>query len=183
MQQFLKWTLNEMRKEGSMMSWMEEKRFEWVPLAASMLKNLLNGHTFIIVTDDERKWFCKYILSTINNPKGARPLLPFYSLEMLYPNLSQVRQKEEISLLEDLLSHSFPGGYTFFYIGKNENNKMELAKRKDNSFMWVFDEQLQDSFYLSSSDDMLDVKLIQLFKLLNKSIDAVLFAEVVFEND
>ncbi|MBV5278304.1 MAG: hypothetical protein J0647_04610, partial [Campylobacteraceae bacterium] len=37
MQQFLKWTLEEIRKDSSTMSWMEEKRFEWVPLAASML--------------------------------------------------------------------------------------------------------------------------------------------------
>ena len=49
--------------------------------------------------------------------------------------------------------------------------------------MWIMDEHIQNSFYLLSSDENLDIKLIQLFKLLDKSIDAVLFAEVTFENE
>ena len=60
---------------------------------------------------------------------------------------------------------------------------MQIAKRKDDSFMWVLDEHLQNSFYLQTSDDNLDIKLIQLFKLLDKSIDAVLFAEVTFDSN
>ena len=60
---------------------------------------------------------------------------------------------------------------------------MQIAKRKDDSFMWIMDEHLQNSFYLLSDDDSLDIKLIQLFRLLDKSIDAVLFAEVNFENE
>ena len=103
MQQFLKWTLEEIRKDGSTMSWMEEKRFEWVPLAASMLKNLLDGHTFIVITDDDRAWFCHYMLRAINNHHKNRPLLPFLSLQTLYPNLYQVRTKEDIELLENML--------------------------------------------------------------------------------
>ncbi|MDD3343781.1 MAG: HobA family DNA replication regulator [Sulfurospirillaceae bacterium] len=183
MQQFLKWTLEEIRKDGSMMSWMEEKRFEWVPLAASMLKNLLSGHTFIVITDDDRAWFSHYLLRAINNHHKNRPLLPFMALPSLYPNLFQVKTNEDIELLEDLLSQSFPNGYTFFYIGKNSDIKMQIAKRKDDSFMWIMDEHLQNSFYLLSDDEMLDIKLIQLFRLLDKSINAVLFAEVTFENE
>ncbi|WP_298028296.1 HobA family DNA replication regulator [uncultured Campylobacter sp.] len=38
---------------------------------------------------------------------------------------------------------------------------------------------MQNSFYMSESDPSLDLKLIQLFKILDKSIDAVLFDEVV----
>ena len=183
MQQFLKWTLEEIRKDSSMMSWMEEKRFEWVPLAASMLKNLISGHTVIVVTDDDRAWFCHYVLRAINNQSKDRPLLPFISLQTLYPNLYQVKTKEDIELLENLLSQLFPNGYTFFYVGKNSDIKMQIAKRKDDSFMWIMDEHLQNSFYLLSNDDSLDIKLIQLFRLLDKSIDAVLFAEVTFENE
>lgn len=183
MQQFLKWTLEEIRKDSSTMSWMEEKRFEWVPLAASMLKSLLNGHTFIIITDDDRSWFCNYILKSINNQSKNRPLLPFISLQALYPNLYQIRTKEDIELLENLLLQAFPNGYTFFYVGKNSDIKMQIAKRKDDSFMWIMDEHLQNSFYLLSDDDILDIKLIQLFRLLDKSINAVLFAEVTFENE
>ena len=66
MQKFLKWTLDTIRKDGSMMSWMEEKRFEWVPLASSMLEKLLAGQTVIVITDDDRAWFGEYILKNIN---------------------------------------------------------------------------------------------------------------------
>ena len=81
------------------------------------------------------------------------------------------------------MAQTFPSGYTFFYVGKNSDIKMQIAKRKDDSFMWVLDEHLQNSFYLQTSDDNLDIKLIQLFKLLDKSIDAVLFAEVTFDSN
>ena len=183
MQQFLKWSLEGIRKDGSPMSWMEEKRFEWVPLAASMLKNLMNGHTFIIITDDDREWFCHYMLKAVNSQSKHRPLLPFIGLQALYPNLYQIKTREDIELLENLLLQSFPQGYTFFYVGKNSDIKMQIAKRKDDSFMWIMDEDLQNSFYLLSEDDSLDIKLIQLFRLLDKSINAVLFAEVTFENE
>ena len=183
MQQFLKWTLEEIRKDGSSMSWMEEKRFEWVPLAASMLKNLMNGHTFIIITDDDREWFCHYMLKAVNSQSKHRPFLPFIALQALYPNLYQIKTKDDIELLENLLLQAFPQGYTFFYVGKNSDIKMQIAKRKDDSFMWIMDEDLQNSFYLLSEDDSLDIKLIQLFRLLDKSINAVLFAEVTFENE
>lgn len=183
MQQFLKWTLEEIRRDGSMMSWMEEKRFEWVPLAASMLKNLLDGHTFIVLTDDDRAWFCHYMMRAVNTQHKNRPLIPFVSLHTLFPNLHQIKTKEDIELLENLMSQIFPSGYTFFYVGKNSDIKMQIAKRKDDSFMWVLDEHLQNSFYLQTSDDNLDIKLIQLFKLLDKSIDAVLFAEVTFDSN
>ncbi len=45
--------------------------------------------------------------------------------------------------------------------------------------MWLFDEQAQNSFTLSSSDENLDIKLLNLYKLFDKSIDAVLFAKVM----
>lgn len=183
MQKFLKWTLDTIRKDGSMMSWMEEKRFEWVPLCASVLKNLMDGQTIILITDDDRDWFSNYALKTINSGDKSRPLLSFVSIKTFFPNINQIKTKEDIELLEDMLTQSFLNGHTFFYIGKSNDIKMQLAKRNDASFMWVLDEHLQNSFYLSSSDDMLDIKLIQLFRLLDKSIDAVLFAEVDLEED
>ena len=183
MQKFLKWTLDNIRKDGSMMSWMEEKRFEWVPLNVSMLKNLIVGHTIIMITDDDREWFCNYVLNDINKLCKNRPLLPFVSLKSFYPNLNSLKTKEDIELLEDMLYQAFPNGYTYFYIGKNNSIKMQIAKRRDDSFIWVMDEQLQNSFFLSSSDENLDIKLIQLYKLLDKSINALLFAEVDFESE
>ncbi len=182
MQKFLKWTLDHIRKDGSMMSWMEEKRFEWVPLNVSMLKNLMAGHTIVVVTDDEREWFCDYMLRDINRLSKNRPLLPFVSLKSFYPNLKTIKTKEDIELLENMLYQTFSNGFTYFYIGKNSNIKMQIAKRRDDSFIWVMDEQLQNSFFLSSGDENLDIKLIQLYKLLDKSINALLFAEVDLED-
>jgi hypothetical protein len=183
MQKFLKWTLNSIRKDGSLMSWMEEKRFEWVPLASSMLTNLLRGRTIIVITDDDREWFGDYIIKSVNASGKNRPLLPFISLRTFFPSISGVKTKEDIELLEDMFSQTFLNGHIFFYIGRSNDIKMQLAKRHDESFMWVLDEHLQNSFYLSSGDDLLDIKLIQLFRLLDKSIDAVLFAEVDLEDD
>lgn len=183
MNKFLKWTLGSIRKDGSMMSWMEEKRFEWVPLAASILENILEGRTIILITDEPRDWFSDYVLKTINATHKNRPFLPVISMKTFFPNVNQIKTNQDIELLENMLSQSFVNGYTFFYVGKSNDIKMQLAKRCNNSFMWVFDEHIQNSFYLSSADEMLDIKLIQLFLLLDRSIDAVLFAEVSLEAD
>jgi len=183
MQNFLKWTLETIRKDGSMMSWMEEKRFEWVPLVTSMLENLMEGQTIIIITDEDREWFCNYALQTINSPTKNRPLLPFISIKTFFPNIKQLKTKEDFAMLEDMFAQSFPNGYIFFYIGKSNDIKIQLAKSHHESFMWVFDEHQQNTFYLSSVDDLLDVKLIHLFRLLDKSINAVLFAEVSLSDE
>lgn len=178
MQQLLKWTLDAIREDGSMMSWMEENRFEWVPLAASALENIISGHTIIILTDKEREWFGSYILSSINKPGKNRPLLPFMSFGAIFADTENIKNDEDMQLLEDMLSLSFPGGYNFFYIGKSDDKRAEIAKRKDNSFLWIMDEHFQNSFYFNSNDELLDMKLIQLMRLFDKSIDAALFAEI-----
>jgi hypothetical protein len=182
MQEFLKWTLDTIRKDGSSFSWMEEKRLEWVPLVVPMLKKLLQGRTFIIAADDERKWFGEYMVYSINKAHHNRPFISFICLDALFPNIGNLKTKEDFELLDDMLSLSFPNGYTFFYIGKSNDVKYQISKQKYDSFLWIMDEQVQNSFYLKSEDDFLDTKLIQLFKLLNRSIDAVLFAEVALED-
>lgn len=180
MQNFLKWTLETIRKDGSSMSWMEEKRLEWVPLVATMLNKMLQGNTFVILTDQNREWFEQYIISSINNKDKNRPFMPFVSLKSFFPLINTLKTKDDIMLLEDLLSVLYPTGYTFFYIGQSSDFKFQIAKGKNDSFLWVMDEEVQNSFYLRSSDEALDVKLVQLFKLLDKSIDAFLFGEVKF---
>ncbi|WP_169974888.1 MULTISPECIES: HobA family DNA replication regulator [unclassified Campylobacter] len=179
MSDFIKWTLEAIRDEGSLMSWMEERRTEWTPLLASKLKFLLEGRAFILITDSERFWFEKYFLKNINKPTNSRPVLPFFSLRALYPSFDSISSKEEISLLQDMLSLAFPNGYVFFYVGKSNDKSAQIAKGKDDSYMWLFDEQAQNSFYLSSSDELLDIKLLSLYKLFDKSIDAALFAKVM----
>ena len=83
-----------------------------------------------------------------------------------------------VDKLLDMLSLAFPNGYVFFYIGKSAEKSSQIAKGKDDSYMWLFDEQAQNSFYLSSSDEMLDIKLLSLYKLFDKSVDVALFAKV-----
>ena len=44
--------------------------------------------------------------------------------------------------------------------------------------MLLFDEQAENSFYLSSTDENLDFKLLSMFRLFDRTIDAVLFGQV-----
>ncbi len=182
MQKFLQWTLEAIREDDALMSWMEEKRFEWVPLVSSALKSVLSGHTFIILTDKKREWFGKYLSQSLNSFEKNRPLLPVVSLDELCINIDEANSKEKIAMIEDMLSISFPNGYMFFYIGQSSSHRTQIVKCSERSFLWIMDEQLQNSFYLNSSDDLLDIKLIQLARLFDKSIDAVLFNEISIED-
>ena len=111
MSDFIKWTLEAIREEGSLMSWMEERRTEWTPLLASKLKFLLEGRAFILITDSERGWFEEYFLKNINKPTNARPVLPFFSLKALYPSFENIGSKEEIfKRLKTKLDQDFQKG-------------------------------------------------------------------------
>ena len=105
--------------------------------------------------------------------------MPFFSLRSLYPSLDEIETNEQKQLLKDMLSLAFPNGYLFFYIGKSLDKYANLAKSDEDSYMWLFDEQAQNSFTLSSSDENLDIKLISLCKIFDKSIDVALFAKVI----
>ncbi len=179
---FSSWTLERIRDEGNSMNWMEERRYDWVPLAATAIDRLVNAQTFLIITDRSREWFSRYILSRLNKHDGDRPLLPIVSLGTVFPHMDKLKDEEQMSILEDMLSLSFPAGYTFFYIGKGSDPRAQIVKRKENSFIWLLDEQMQNSFYLNSKDENLDIKLIQLITLFDKSIDAILFSEVDLQN-
>ena len=134
MSDFIKWTLEAIREEGSLMSWMEERRTEWTPLLASKLKFLLEGRAFILITDSERGWFEEYFLKNINKPTNARPVLPFFSLKALYPSFENIGSKEEVSLLLDMLSLAFPNGYVFFYVGKSAEKSYRPCLWRSASF-------------------------------------------------
>lgn len=177
MQDFRSWSLAAIRDEGVGMSWMEQRLSEWAPLLATRLAYLLQGRAFIIITDREREWFEKYFLTHINPLPTTRPMLPFFSLRALYPRFDEISAKEQADLLEDMLSITFSNGFVYFYIGKSSDARAALAKSSDMSYMWLFDEQSQNGFYLNSSDERLDSKLVSLFKLFSKSVDAVLLAK------
>ncbi len=181
MQQLLKWTLDTIREEESCFSWMEEYRYEWAPLVKSAVSQSIEGKTVLIVTDEHRKWFGKYILNSINELSKNRPLMPFYQLSECFPNLQGVSNTKEIELLEDMLDISYPNGYYIWYIGKGNHTYTKLAYRCEESFLWVMDEEVQNSFTLRSSDELVDIKLLQLFKLFDKTLSAALFGDLDLE--
>ncbi len=178
MQQLLKWTLDTIREEESCFSWMEEFRYEWAPLIKPAVSQILAGKTVLIVTDESREWFGKYILNAVNDLAKQRPLLPFYPLEKCFPQLQTIHATSEIELLEDMLEISYPNGYYIWYIGRGDHPLTKLSFRNQNNFLWVLDEEVQNSFALRSADPLLDVKLLQLYKLFDATLSAVLFGDL-----
>lgn len=154
------------------MNWLENVKNEITPLFKSRLKYLLNGSTFIIVTDTKRTWFKEYFLANINS-KDTRPFLPFVSIDFI-----GINPNDDIGSTNDLLSLMFPNGYIFFYIGDSFDTRLNLVKSKNDSFIWLFDDNLSNSLYLSSNDNEADIKLITLFKLFDACVDSVIFSRV-----
>ena len=178
MQKLLDWTLETIRQEESCFSWMEEYRYEWSPLVHAAATKVLEGQSVLLVTDDESHWFGDYVATKINILQNNRPLLPFYQLSSLFPNLPSITTAQEVELLEDMLDISYPDGYFIWYIGGGDHPYAKLAYRSDENFLWVIDEEVPNSFPLRGSDVQLDIKLLQLFKLFNQTIDAALFGEL-----
>lgn len=182
MQTLSSFTLDKIREQGSCLEWMEEQRFEWVSLVANFLSRAVDGKTIIVATDKEREWLASYIINKLNQSFIERPLLPVVSLMNIFPKLDNIKENEEYEILEDMLEFAFPNGYTYLYIGDGRDKMSTLPKREKNSFLWLIDEKSQNGFYLSSSDKILDIKLLSLVNLLDKSLDAALFAEVDLES-
>lgn len=183
LQEFLNWTVDIIREDKLLSPWLEEKKFEWAPLVSKNIINILDkSYSILIITDKEREWFLNYILSNINSSKLNRPFLPFYDFSSFYKNLDQIKSEDDISNIKDMLKISFPNGYCFWYIGKSQDNRSTLAKITKSSFLWIFDEERQGSINLKSNDDGLDMKLLQMFRLYNKTISAALFANINVES-
>jgi len=177
MQQLLKWTLDTIREDESCFSWMEEYRYEWAPLVQSAVSQVIEGKTVLIVTDESREWFARYIVNTINDMSKHRPLLPFYRLADNFPQLHAIQSTEDIQLLEDMLDISYPNGYYIWYIGRGDHPHTKCSYRSQDNFLWVLDEEVQNSFALRSSDPLLDIKLLQLYKLFDTTLSAALFGD------
>ncbi len=182
MQQLLKWTLDKIREEESCFSWMEEYRYEWAPLVKSAVSQAVEGKTILIVTDESHDWFGKYIVSSVNDLSKYRPLLPFYQLTENFPQLHNIHASSEIQLLEDMLDISYPNGYFIWYIGRGDHPLTKLSYRNQDNFLWVLDEEVQNSFALRSSDPLLDIKLLQLYKLFDSTLSAALFGDLDLES-
>ena len=175
---FTQWSLETIREEGSSFSWLEELRFDWTPATSIALEQILNGQTIVLITDDKRKWLENYILYSINSEKLDRPLIPIVSLDSLYLHYNNISGGDKIDVVEDMINLSFKDDYFFWYIGSGDNQKADIAKRKDTSYLWIFDEDYVNSFNLKSYDKHLDTKLLQVYRLFDLSLNAAMFGEV-----
>ena len=175
---FAQWSLDAIREEGGSLSWLEEYRFEWSKTTAFALEQILSGKTVILITDEKRKWLEQYILSSINSISLERPLVPILSIDSLYPHYNNISGGEMIDMLDDMIALSYKNDYFFWYIGKGDDKRSDIAKRKDESYFWIFDEDFNNAFTLKSYDPILDIKLLQLYRLFDASLSAAMFGEV-----
>ncbi|MFT7003760.1 MAG: hypothetical protein ACJAWW_001112 [Sulfurimonas sp.] len=178
MQDFAQWSLDVIREDGASLSWLEEQRFDWTNPLSLALEQILNGKTIILITDDKRKWFEQYILSSINSMNLDRPLMPIVSMDSLYQHFGNISGGEMIEVVEDMISLSYKEDYFFWYIGKGDDKRADMAKRRDSSYFWIFDEEFHNGFTLKSYDPTIDIKLLQLYKLFDASLNATIFGEV-----
>ena len=175
---FAQWSLDTIRDEDGALSWLEEQRFNWATTTSATISNILEGKTIILITDEKRKWLEKYILGAINSNIIERPILPIVSIYSIYNHYNNINGGEMIDILDDMISLSYKDNYIFWYIGNGDDKRSDIAKRKDDSYFWIFDEDFHNAFKLNSYDSHLDIKLLQLYKLFNASLNAAMFGEV-----
>lgn len=175
---FAQWSLDAIREEGGSLSWLEELRFEWSKTTAYALEQILSGKTIILIVDEKRKWLEHYILSCLNSVSPERPLIPIISIDSIYTHYDKVSGGEMIDIVDDMINITFKDECFFWYIGKGDDKRSDIAKRKDKSYFWIFDEDFNNAFTLKSYDSSLDIKLLQLYKLFNSSLNAAMFGEV-----
>lgn len=178
MSDFAQWSLDAIREEDSSFNWLEKQRFDWTTTTSQALDQILNGKTIILITDEKRKWLETYILSSINTTLQDRPLLPIISIDSMYQHYNSVSGGEMIDVVEDMISLSHKENFFFWYIGKGDDKRADIAKRKDTSYFWIFDEEYLNAFNLKSYDKSLDIKLLQLYRIFNASLNAAMFGEV-----
>jgi hypothetical protein len=179
LQEFINWTIETIREDRLLGSWLEESKYEWVPLVSKSVVNILdNGKSVLVLTDNEHHWFMQYILTHINNKKLGRPFLPFYDFNSFHNNIDSIKNEDDIQLIKDMLDISFPNGYFFWYIGRGNTKKATLAKFSKHPFLWIMDEEIPNSFILNTSDESLDMRLLQMYRLFDKTLSAALFAQI-----
>ena len=173
---FANWTLWLLRKSGDSLAlaWLEERRHDWCNVAYHFIDSVIFKESAIILcTDDKRAWFGNYVLQNINTAK-SRPLLPIFYMNSILPHSTELNTQ----LIEDMLNVAFKN-HIIWYIGRTDNNKLAtLAIEQQNNFIWAFDSNFHKAFHLDSNEANVDIKLLQLFSVLDKSIDAIMFDEL-----
>jgi hypothetical protein len=175
---FAQGSFDAIREAVASLSWLEELRFDWTTTTAYALEQILNGKTIILITDEKRKWLETYIMTSLNGVSLERPPIAIISIDSIYPHYNNVSGGEMIDMVDDMIAQSYKNDYFFWYIGKGDNKRSDIAKRQDHSYFWIFDEDFNNAFKLRSYDTSLDIKLLQLYKLFNASLNASMFGEV-----
>lgn len=173
MEKFSDWMLKIIREDnnhGILSGWLEEERFKWSKLVSNALSHLINGGSFLLACDIQREWLKSYILSHINHPQKNRPFIPLLDFS------SHIKDNQSLQHTKNMLSIAYKD-YAFFYIGKRDNLLAELAIGYENSFLWILDENIQNAFSLNSTHPMLDFRLMQLYKIFDRSLSGCIFGK------
>ncbi len=161
------------------MSWFEEQRYDWIPQIINAMDQIMKGYTIVLVTDHDRRWFSNYVINAINKRTKERPMIPIVILDALYSRLDQSMDTEAMDTLSDMLDLSFKGEYFFWYIGKGgDERRADFVKRSNNALMWMMDENYPNALLLRSYDSHIDIKLLQLYSLFDRTLASVLFGEI-----
>jgi hypothetical protein len=175
---FLDWVLDVIRSDEGLGSWLEESRFEWAPDTANAISKLLNGCVLLLITDKQREWLKVYIMQNINKPANNRPNIPVIDAQSVINNFDYIKNATDIETTKDLLDVSFPNGYVCWYIGDTNDARAKLPKIDDNSYSWYIDEDVHNRFSISPLDPIVDLKLLQFYRLFDKAINAIMFGEI-----
>jgi len=180
MQSLIDWTLEAIRDRGVCFSWMEEKRYEWIPLVRGAIEQTLNGKTCLLLTDNRHRWFSSYVEQQINNEEKLRPFIPLNSINQLLVNIinSESEPGSARDMFLDLLEITYPNGYYIWYVGDMEDPISSYIGNQGNNFIWTTTQGVTDSIRLNSDDTMHDVRLLQLYSLYDKTLSAMMFGEI-----
>ena len=145
MQDLSSWVVQTLRNDASHPTWLEERKFEWIPLLKSALQRIFNGESLILVTDYDREWFMHYVVQSINRSSN-RPYVPVIAIDTLFPGIDRISHKDEmeIALIHDYLNTIFANRYCFWYVGRNDALRAKLVLSQEDRFLWMFDTSLQN---------------------------------------
>lgn len=172
--------------KGIMSGWLHEQRLGLVSLFRYVFSHILDGGSLIILTDTQRQWFSKYVTQNINLPSKTRPFFPIFEIEtlgfMIDMNLNYTSiPGKHFEAINRMLEHSFGTNYMLWYIGKKTiRADFALSSMPNESFMWLIDGQDMPTktIRLSSLDELLDYKLLQLYRLFEKALCGVVFGQI-----
>ena len=111
-------TLELIRKKN--IEWLEERRFDWVPIVAYFVSNEIEGKTILLITDYKRRWFAENLIHKINNFQDFKPsFIPIFDLIKLVPQIEYARVDEHFEMIEDMFNITFNENYIFWFFKTN----------------------------------------------------------------